>query len=101
MIVAHDHKTAAEEKHAGDAGDFIKSLVFGGLDGIITTFAIVSAAIGASLPNKTVIIMGLANLMVRKQQKGGVRVHAEAQEPLWVVWVIKTGYQVQSNGFAC
>lgn len=63
MIAAHDHKSAAEEKHAGDAGDFIKSLVFGGLDGIITTFAIVCAAIGADLSKKTVIIMGLANLM--------------------------------------
>jgi len=37
--------------------------VFGGLDGIITTFAIVCAAIGADLGHKTVIIMGLANLM--------------------------------------
>jgi hypothetical protein len=37
-----------------DAGDFIKSIVFGGLDGIITTFAIVSASVGASLPRKTV-----------------------------------------------
>ena len=66
MIAAHDHKSAAaEEKHASDSGDFIKSLVFGGLDGIITTFAIVCAAIGADLSKKTVIIMGLANLMVR------------------------------------
>jgi|AntAceMinimDraft_5_1070358.scaffolds.fasta_scaffold75010_3 hypothetical protein len=69
MIAAHDHKSAAEEKHAGDAGDFIKSLVFGGLDGIITTFAIVCAAIGADLSKKTVIIMGLANLMVRPPRR--------------------------------
>ena len=37
--------------------------MFGGLDGIITTFAIVSAAVGAGLGNKTVIVMGLANLV--------------------------------------
>ncbi len=36
----------AEEKHAG--GAYIKSLVYGGLDGIITTFAIVCAAVGTS-----------------------------------------------------
>jgi len=63
MIEAHDTVLGEEEKHAGAAGDFIKSLVFGGLDGIITTFAIVCAAVGASLSNKTVIVMGLANLI--------------------------------------
>ena len=33
------------------------------MDGIITTFAIVCAAVGAGLGNKTVIVMGLANLV--------------------------------------
>lgn len=63
MIAAHDGLAGTSEEHAGEAGDFIKSLVFGGLDGIITTFAIVSAAVGASLDRKTVIVMGLANLI--------------------------------------
>ena len=40
------HAERAEEKHAG--GAYIKSLVYGGLDGIITTFAIVCAAVGTS-----------------------------------------------------
>lgn len=62
-IQAHDSPHAGNEHHAGDSGDFIKSLVFGGLDGIITTFAIVCAAVGANLGNKTVIVMGLANLV--------------------------------------
>ena len=62
MLKAHDAK-AHQEVHGGDESDMIKSLVFGGLDGIITTFAIVSAAVGASLSRRTVIIMGLANLV--------------------------------------
>uniref|UniRef100_A0A7S2W1U3 VIT family protein n=1 Tax=Rhizochromulina marina TaxID=1034831 RepID=A0A7S2W1U3_9STRA len=63
MVAAHDKAHGADEKHAGEAGEFIKSLVFGGLDGIITTFAIVSAALGANLGYKTVVVMGLANLI--------------------------------------
>mmetsp|Transcript_6635 Transcript_6635/g.15784 ORF Transcript_6635/g.15784 Transcript_6635/m.15784 type:complete len:285 (-) Transcript_6635:356-1210(-) len=64
---AHEAKskgtTGTEEEHAGEGSEYIKSLVFGGLDGIITTFAIVCAAVGAGLGNKTVIVMGLANLV--------------------------------------
>lgn len=52
----------AEEKHA-ESGDLVKSLVFGGLDGIITTFAIVAAVAGAGLSTSTVILMGVANLV--------------------------------------
>jgi vacuolar iron transporter family protein len=42
---------------------YIKSIVYGGLDGIITTFAVVSAVIGASLSPAIVLIMGFANLL--------------------------------------
>ena len=45
------------------AGDYIKSMIFGGLDGIITTLAIVCAARGADLTSDVVIMMGIANLV--------------------------------------
>jgi hypothetical protein len=41
----------------------IKSVVFGGLDGIITTFSIVAAVAGASLSVEVVLLMGFANLI--------------------------------------
>ena len=44
-------------------GKHIKSLVYGGLDGIITTFAVVSGVAGASLAVRVVIILGSANLL--------------------------------------
>jgi DNA damage-binding protein 1 len=44
-------------------GDVIKSIVFGGLDGIITTFAIVAAVAGASLDIKVIILLGFSNLL--------------------------------------
>lgn len=42
---------------------YLKNLVFGGLDGVITTFAIVSGVFGASLGPHVVLIMGFANLV--------------------------------------
>jgi DNA damage-binding protein 1 len=41
----------------------VKPLVFGGLDGIITTFAVVAGAIGAQFSMTQVLIMGFANLL--------------------------------------
>jgi len=63
-IKAHEAKTieSATEDHSG-AGDYVKSLVFGGLDGIITTFAIVAAVAGSGLSPDVVILMGVANLL--------------------------------------
>ena len=53
----------------GGASDYIKSIVFGALDGIVTTFAVVSAAQAAGTAfgteggrSNVVLIMGFANL---------------------------------------
>ncbi len=43
-------------------GDYVSSLVYGGLDGIITTFAVVSGVAGASLAPEIIIILGFSNL---------------------------------------
>lgn len=43
--------------------DYLKSIVFGGLDGIITTFAVIATVAGADLDVKIVILMGFANLV--------------------------------------
>jgi VIT1/CCC1 family predicted Fe2+/Mn2+ transporter len=54
--------TAAGERHAS-AGRYIKSVVYGGLDGIVTTFAVVAGVNGASLSTGIVLILGFANLV--------------------------------------
>ncbi len=38
-------------------------IVFGGLDGVITTFSIVAAVAGAQLPIQTALLMGFSNLI--------------------------------------
>lgn len=49
--------------HQKQAGNYIRDLVYGANDGIITTFAVVAGATGASLSPLIVIIMGFANLL--------------------------------------
>ncbi|MEO2084784.1 MAG: VIT1/CCC1 transporter family protein [Marinoscillum sp.] len=49
-----------EKEHANKAAHNIKSFTYGGVDGVITTFAIMAAAVGANLDPKIVIIMGFA-----------------------------------------
>jgi VIT1/CCC1 family predicted Fe2+/Mn2+ transporter len=44
------------------ARHYIRDLVYGANDGIITTFAVVSGATGGSLPAAAVLIIGAANL---------------------------------------
>lgn len=52
-----------QEKHGQTGSAYVKSIVFGGLDGIITTFSIVAAVAGASLSPEIVLMMGFANLL--------------------------------------
>ncbi|WP_040212637.1 VIT1/CCC1 transporter family protein [Clostridium polynesiense] len=61
--LAHDAQQGKYEKHNTEQGQYIKSLVYGGLDGIITTFAVVAGVAGASLSPAIVLIMGFANLI--------------------------------------
>lgn len=62
---AHDKRSleVAREPHTQEQGEFIKNIIFGGLDGIITTFAIVAGVYGASYPSEVVLVLGFANLL--------------------------------------
>lgn len=60
---AHQLKKRSYEKHNTEQGQYIKNVVYGGLDGIITTFAVVAGVAGASLSPGVVLIMGFANLI--------------------------------------
>lgn len=65
---AHDPERIAHvvhgiEEHGGTGSQYIGDLVYGGLDGIITTFAVVSGVAGANLGTGVILILGLANLL--------------------------------------
>ncbi len=54
------HQTS--DIHGNRLGPFIQDIVYGGHDGIITTFAVVAGSAGAGLSHGVVIILGFANL---------------------------------------
>jgi len=42
---------------------YLAEFVYGGIDGTVTTFAVVAATVGAGLQSTVIIILGLANLI--------------------------------------
>jgi VIT1/CCC1 family predicted Fe2+/Mn2+ transporter len=58
--MAHD---SAGEHHLQTQGQYVKSVIYGGLDGLITTFAVVAGVEGAALAPAVILILGSANLL--------------------------------------
>lgn len=56
-----DHQES--EHHGSRLGSYIRDIVYGGNDGIVTTFAVVAGTVGAGMPRYVIIILGLANLL--------------------------------------
>ena len=59
----------ADEEH-NQAGGLVKTIVFGGLDGILTSFAIVAGAVGAHLTPVAVLAMGVSNVLADAMSMG-------------------------------
>lgn len=60
---AHHHGQAAEKYHNIGRGSYLRNMVYGANDGIVTTFAVVAGVAGANLAPKIVLILGFANLV--------------------------------------
>lgn len=43
--------------------DYVAEIVYGGVDGVVTTFAIVAASAGAGLSSTVIFVLGFANLL--------------------------------------
>lgn len=42
---------------------YLRDFIYGSIDGTVTTFAIVAGVVGANMSNKTIIILGFANVL--------------------------------------
>jgi len=59
----HSAHAIAARLEKGPQANYIQDWVFGGIDGAVTTFAIVAGVAGAELSVKIILILGLANLL--------------------------------------
>ena len=61
----HDHTVEAiqERLSAGPQQSYLRDWIYGGIDGSVTTFAVVTGVVGAHLSPAVIVIMGFANLV--------------------------------------
>jgi len=61
----HEHtiEAIAERLSAGPRQNYLRDWIYGGIDGSVTTFAVVSGVMGARLSPWIILVMGFANLL--------------------------------------
>lgn len=61
----HDHSPEAitARLNVGPKAHNLREWVYGGIDGVVTTFAVVAGVVGASLSPGIVLVLGVANLI--------------------------------------
>lgn len=57
------NEVALHQEKIGKWGNFLPEFVYGGMDGCVTTFAVVAGAAGANLDPAVVLILGFANIL--------------------------------------
>jgi VIT1/CCC1 family predicted Fe2+/Mn2+ transporter len=65
MYFYHEHTTEAirARLEAGPQARYLRDWIYGGIDGAITTFAIVSGVVGANLSTSIILVLGAANIV--------------------------------------
>ena len=63
LRLLHTSQEIAKRLNRGPTNSYLRDLVYGAIDGTVTTFAIVAGVSGANLQISIVVILGLANLV--------------------------------------
>ena len=61
--MVENEKKNIEDYHNVFASELVKSIIFGGLDGIITSFSIISSGYASNLPFRFIILLGFSNVL--------------------------------------
>jgi len=61
----HDHSTESIRRRleAGTEASYLRDWIYGGIDGAVTTFAIVCGVVGANFPTSVILVLGAANIV--------------------------------------
>lgn len=60
----HDHSIEGIAERIGSVKhNYLRDWIYGGIDGAVTTFAVVSGVVGANLEIRIIVILGFANLV--------------------------------------
>jgi vacuolar iron transporter family protein len=62
LVTSHTPEAIAARLEVGPGRSYLRDLVYGAIDGTVTTFAVVAGVRGASLEAAIVVILGIANL---------------------------------------
>ena len=60
---SHQPEDIASRLASGPTASYLRDWIYGGIDGAVTTFAIVAGSVGANLSAKIILILGMANLL--------------------------------------
>ena len=58
----HSREDIRERLAAGPRHNYLRDWIYGGIDGAVTTFAVVTGVVGANLSPAIILVMGFANL---------------------------------------
>jgi VIT1/CCC1 family predicted Fe2+/Mn2+ transporter len=82
----HDMKSNVESKEAHQTeGGLLKPIIFGGLDGILTSFAIVAGSAGGRLAPEVVLVLGFSNIFADALSMGVGEFLSGKAENEWIL----------------
>ena len=63
--IFHDHSTEAirERLEEDTEASYLRDWVYGGIDGAVTTFAVVCGVVGADFSTVVIMVLGVANIV--------------------------------------
>mmetsp|Transcript_3722 Transcript_3722/g.7241 ORF Transcript_3722/g.7241 Transcript_3722/m.7241 type:complete len:290 (+) Transcript_3722:128-997(+) len=83
----HDkrHEGKQNEEAHQEEGGMLKPMIFGGLDGILTSFAIVSGAAGGNLSTQVILVLGFSNIFADALSMGVGEFLSSKAENEWIL----------------